>query len=429
MAKPPNIVVLTSHDSGRHFGCYGAGVETPNIDALAADGVRCTAMFAVAPICTPSRGALLTGQCPQRSGLMGLAGGPWMWEMRDPAAHLSHVARAAGYATHLFGHQHETDDVARLGFDALHTYLSPHDRDPANRAPAVARSFADFCSGRERSRPFYAQMGFFETHTPWAFGGAVADDPARVRVPTFANRDDDATRRQVAALQGAARQLDEAVGIVTAALRESGFEDDTLVLFNTDHGPELPRGKWTLLDGGLGIAFIVRWPAGGVRGGRTSDWLLSNADFVPTLAELTGLPTSHPLDGRSFAPALRGEAGAMPARDEVHALYVDVPQYAVRTRRYKLVRTFRGTRQEPPSVDDADRPRLVPAAQLFDLAHDPLELHDVAADSAYRETLTDMDGRLWRWLEAVGDPILRGPVPTPFYERAIGDYHRWRTSR
>jgi len=416
----PNILVITAHDSGAHYGCYGAGVATPAIDALAGDGVRCTRMFAVAPICSPSRGSLLTGQCPQRHGMMGLAGGPWAWELTDPQRHLSHVARRNGYGTHLFGHQHDTDYVERLGFDQLHQYLSPHNRDPQINAPNIARAFAEFVATRDAGKPFYAQMGFFESHTPWNFGGAVPTDGP---VPEWCQQDDDATRKRVAALNGAMRRVDDAVAIVTNALRTAGIERDTLVLVNTDHGPELPRGKWTMLDGGLRIGFVVRYPAGGITGGRTCELLLSNADFLPTLAELTGLHVDHAMDGVSVAATWRGGSAGSSVRDETHHISVD-SEYAVRTDRFKLIRRFRGERIE--GLDATGRPNLIPAARLFDLVADPLELNNVIDDPAYAKAYGEMHDRLWRHLEAVGDPILRGAVATPFYEKSIRAYHTWR---
>jgi N-sulfoglucosamine sulfohydrolase len=416
----PNILVITSHDSGRHYGCYGAGVSTPNIDALAADGVRCSQMFSVAPICSPSRGSLLTGQWPQTHGMMGLAGGPWAWELFDYQRHLSHVARNVGYSTHLFGHQHDTDYVERLGFDRLYQYLSPHNRDYNINAPNIARAFADFAKTRDTSRPFYAQMGFFETHTPWDFGHATPVDG--VPVPDWCQQNDAETRQRVAALSGAMKRVDEAVGICMAAIREAGIDRDTLVLVNTDHGAELPRGKWTMLDGGLGIGFMIRYPAGGVSGGRVCDQLLSNVDFLPTLVELIGLPVKHGMDGKSFAPALRGEPQPI-VRGETHHISVD-SEYAMRTGRYKLIRRFRGERIA--GLDPTGRPNLIPAVRLFDLERDPLELNNVAYDPAYTAVSEDLHNCLWRHLESVHDPILRGAVTTPFWHKAIKDYHAWR---
>ena len=111
------------------------------------------------------------------------------------------------------------------------------------------------------------------------------------------------------------------------------------------------------------------------------------------------------------------------AREAVHALWVDM-DYAVRTERYKLVRRFRGERVASRAVQADGRPVLEPAVKLFDLAADAMELYDVADEPAYADIRADMERRLWWWLESVDDPILRGPVPTPFYRAAIDDFRR-----
>lgn len=410
MTNTPNIVVVTTHDSGRHFGCYGVEtVQTPAIDALADDGVLFTQMFATSSICSPSRGSLMTGQYPQRNGLTGLAGGCWNWELTDPKRHLSHVLRDAGYRTGLFGFQHETANIPSLGFDR-HEHGTPSTDGKKADAVGVAQAFAQFLQDDDGAKPFYAQIGFFETHTPYDRGGATPDDPEKVTVPAYAREDTEELRAHVAALHGAVRVVDQAVRITTDALRQSGREDDTLLLFNTDHGVELPRAKWTMFDAGLGIAFIMRWPGAGITGGKKCKWLLNNTDFLPTLAELTGLPVAHQLDGVSFAAALPpGETPAEGPRDTVYALFVNAEIYAARSRDYKLIRNFREGH--------------TPAAQLFDLARDPLELEDLAQDPAHAEILADINERFWRWLKQVEDPILQGPVPTPYYHRAMADYH------
>ena len=120
MSSRPNIVIVTTHDSGKHFGCYGAGgVNTPNIDAFAAGGVRFDGMFSPSSMCTPSRGSLLTGQWPERNGLLGLSGPNWRYELADRSVHLSSVLRDNGYRTALYGFQHEAIDNGDLGFDTV----------------------------------------------------------------------------------------------------------------------------------------------------------------------------------------------------------------------------------------------------------------------------------------------------------------------
>lgn len=435
MQYRPNILVFITHDSGQHFGCYGAPtIRTPAIDALAADGVRLTRMFATSPICSPSRGSFFTGQYPQRNGLMGLADGCYNWAFTDPQRHLSHVLRQAHYRTHLFCHQHEAADAHTLGFDEVAQCSAPSGEP---NAVQVAERVADFLRNRRNSsQPFYAQVGVLQTHTPFGRGGVEPDSERGVWIPPWAIQqpwlrefsrlsgqpvnwtDLDSLRSYIAQLQGAVHHVDKAVAILTDALRSTGLEHDTLFVFTTDHGVELPRAKWTVFDPGLAIAFILRWPAGGLTGGRICDHLLSNVDFVPTLAQLLDLSIEHTLDGISFARALR-EPHSTPPREAIFALFVNSQLYGVRTSRYKLVRNFQEG-YEP------GRPELRRPAWLFDLERDPLELHDLSTDPHYAAALDEMNERFWRHLEAVNDPILHGPVPTPYYLTAIRDYHLWK---
>jgi len=182
---PPNVLLITSHDTGRHLGCYGvSSVHTPHLDRLAGEGCRFTRYFAAATVCSPSRGAMMTGRYPQRNGMIGLCHLPWGWNLNPGEKHLSHRMHEAGYYTALFGHQHETRDIdAELCFDE-HGFH----RDPATGehlpCDQVAPAVGDFLAGRAGERqPFYLQVGFFETHQPYDFGGATADDEHGVVIP------------------------------------------------------------------------------------------------------------------------------------------------------------------------------------------------------------------------------------------------------
>lgn len=444
----PNILIITTHDSGRHVGCYGVPtVRTPHIDALAADGLLFENMFATAPICSPSRGSLLTGLYPQTNGLLGIAGGRWKWEFVDYRRHLSWILRQAGYRTTMIGLQHETEYIDRLGFEELSGHGVDAGRKGRSMLPGwpvggrglsaveVADRAALFLRGvGGESRPFFAQVGFFETHTPYAYAGCEPDDALGVWTPPYALRtgvhawakdvnrcvnDPAFARRHLAALQGSMRMVDDAVGRIMNALRESGREDNTLVLFNTDHGVELPGAKWTLYDPGLGIAFILRWPAGGVRGPRRCPWLLSNVDFLPTLLEILDVDAAHRIEGKSFAAALRPPGDARqtrPPREQIHACWVDGLNFMVRTERYKLIRNLF------PDTDSTGHRQ--PPHELYDLAIDPLERVDVAGEPAYAAVLREMGARLDRWLESVDDPALAGAIEATDLTEAVAVYRR-----
>ncbi len=429
----PNVLIITTHDSGRHFGCYGVDTgHSPAIDSLAADGIRFTRYFSASPVCSASRAAMLTGRYPQSNGLMLLSSPPWSWELNSDERHLSQLLRDEGYYTVLFGLQHETENPDRLGFRARHRECHRDMRfaaDAACTATDIAGDVAHFLRSDAASRaPFYAQVGFYETHTPYDFGGAVPDDEKGVYVPPYLVRNEAATE-EFAGLQGSVHRADEAVGIIQSALSEADLERDTLVVFTSDHGIETHRSKWFVYDRGLEIPLIVRWPNGGIQGGRDCDWLLSNVDFLPTLLELLGVPVPGNVQGVSFAAAF-GPSGAAESgpRRKIFAMMQAFHQYpdmrCVRTTRHKLVRSFTPDRAytTPVDLERPSRPWKRPVVELFDLERDPLEVDNVAQRPEYAEVYRDLSNRLWGWLEAVDDPILKGPVPSPYYHEAIAEY-------
>lgn len=428
MRNQPNIVIISTHDSGRHFGCYGVPTaQTPAIDRLAAEGVKFNRMFAACPICSPSRGALLSGQYPLTNGLVGLAGGKWNWELTDYSVHLSHRLRELGYHTAMFGLQHETTHIDRMGFEDASCHGVK--RDGQERpAPEVAEDFCRFLASNKRERPFYAQIGFFETHTPYTFADCPPENQEGAWIPPYAQAHDwapwpvilkrfgddpDAARNHIAELQGALRQTDRAVDRILHALRDRELEDDTLVLFTSDHGPELPGAKWTMYDAGLGIAFIMRWPGGGVEGGRECDWLLGNVDFLPTLFDLIGINAPEDLEGRSFADACRGREEAEPSRQIVFSNWVDGLNFSARTERYKLIRNL---------VPLDSTGRECPRHELYDLDLDPLELTNVAAEPAYGEVRARLKKQLDQWLTDMNDPTARAELTITDHESMIAEY-------
>ncbi|MCA1808406.1 MAG: sulfatase-like hydrolase/transferase, partial [Lentisphaerae bacterium] len=276
--KRPNVIIVSTHDSGRHFGCYGVEtVQTPNIDRFASEAILFEQMFAASPYCTPSRGALLTGRYPQANGLIGLTGERCKhpWELNDYHQHLSQLMQDCGYDTAMFGLQHETQFIERLGFDstAFHGTGTYGKGDERSALQVAADAAAFLKTHKDGETPFYLQIGFFETHTPYDFGGCTPDDSGGVWIPPYtrshdwspwnkilakyyADPADRTPRHHIAAFQGALRQVDQAFGIILNALEQASLAENTLVLFTTDHGPEFPGAKWKLHGAGLGIAFV-----------------------------------------------------------------------------------------------------------------------------------------------------------------------------
>src|SRR3954451_25069130 len=215
LLKRPNIVYLHSHDTGRHIQPYGHQVPTPNIQRLADQGVLFRQAFSAAPVCSPSRSALLTGE---HHGLLGLAHRGF--QLAHPEHHLVHTLREAGYATTLIGEQHVSADPHEVGYDRVVEIDSSHAR---HVAPAAATFL------REAATPFFLSVGFFETHRDYFEPTSVRD--ALYSLPPAHLPDTPETRRDTAAYKDSARSLDQGVGTVFDAIED---HENTLVILTTD---------------------------------------------------------------------------------------------------------------------------------------------------------------------------------------------------
>ncbi|MFO8007436.1 MAG: sulfatase-like hydrolase/transferase, partial [Candidatus Brocadiia bacterium] len=243
MAAQPNVILITWHDAGDWFGCYGnQHVHTPNADRLAREGCLFENCFSACSICSPSRAAMLTGRHCQDNGVMFLANGPGDNRLHPRERHLARILGEAGYRTALFGVQHEcghehVDEILRVDEKFV--------TDPWPPAPVVADHLCRWIEQRAGSDgPFYAQAGLFEAHVPFDFHGCEPDTEHGVHVPPYM-ADTELTRETVAGLQGMLRRGDEAIGRVLDTLDDAGLAENTLVAMCVDHGVQLPRAKTT----------------------------------------------------------------------------------------------------------------------------------------------------------------------------------------
>lgn len=235
--------------------------------------------------------------------------------------------------------------------------------------------------------------------------------------------DNDAARQEMAAFQGNLRKMDAAVGQILRSLDDAGLAEQTIVIYTTDHGLALPRAKATLHEAGMEISLLVRQP-GRIEAASTCDALLSNVDFTPTVLEMCGIDRPDNLDGRSFAGAFAGEPVGREAVFAEFGGHGAAEFRAVRTDRHRLIRSFQNGREFKAPVDLARREqgRNLPFVRLYDLEADPQEFHDLAEDLGCAEIRADLDGRLRAWMADVGDPLLEGPIATPYYRSAMADF-------
>lgn len=415
MRESPNILLINSHDSGRFFGCYGVETcRTPHLDALAAEGVLLEQFTAVSPICTPSRGSMMTGRWPQRNGLIGLEHHGFRFHPGE--RHAAALLREAGYATTLFHFQHVAprEDSQALGYEEFlcrsRDEEFPSYPDMAIPAPEVGEAFAHWITAREDKRPFFAQVNFNETHTPFEFGGVQMDRERGVTVPPWIEPDA-AAEAHFAHLQGAVAVLDKGIGLVLEGLEKAGLTGNTVVVFATDHGLEGRRDKWTCYESGLGIACVLRGP--GLRQGVRVPQPLSNVDLLPTLFDLAGVPIPGNFDGQSFASLLRTSSDSVGAAHEeerpVFGIYHNTGTRSIRLGRWKLIRNLAAEpyQETPPVTMEGRRPAQArPPVELYNLESDPHELKNLVRENpAEVRRLSDLLGK---WMRETGDPACIG---------------------
>ena len=449
-----NIVHLNTHDTGRWLGCYGFGVATPRIDALAREGVLFRNARSAAPTCSASRSALLTGLWPHQpgNGMLGLAH-VGDWRLGDPSRHLAATLRAAGFDTALAGFQHEAawaaeapDGPRSLGYDHLlnHPHLERGHDDATTDEAAVA-----FLSHPARGdKPFLLSVGYIETHrtTPSqnlfappdrlpehglpADPDAPRPDADRLTAPGGLP-DAPAIRRDWAAFRDGAAVLDARVGRVLDAIDAAGLRDTTLVILTTDHGPAFPEMKGSCREAGLGVALLMRGP--GLPAGRIAEPMVSHLDVRPTLAALLGHEPADDWTGTSLLLMVRGEAGE--AIDAVHPHLFGAhndhattsdPQRSVRDARFHLIHRFDRAGGPPRSAAwhcDGGRSKAFyeraghepPAAefQLYDLWLDPHERRNLAEDPTHGGVKHRLAGELGDWMRHTADPLASGGLPGP----------------
>ncbi len=422
----PNIVFIDCHDLGRHLGVYGRDtVPSPHLDILAERGICFERSFCTAPQCSPSRAGLFTGRYAHANGMFGLAHEPFNWSLNPHEIHLARRFQNAGYRTALIGVQHVTSHdesaVRRLGFD--HVQLETD----ALEIPGQIRTYLS--DGGQS--PFFLNIGFMIPHRDPVghYHQAPPDNSLGVSVPGYLPDSDD-VRDEFVQLQGVIRQLDDAVGGIWSVLDELGLLDDTWIIFTTDHGLAMPRAKCTLFDPGIETALIMYAPGLGLTGGTRYPQLISNVDIVPTIIEMLDLSQPENLHGRSFAPLLRNES-YQPRREifaekTFHTAYE--PQRAVRTERFKLIWnaeagiiTVPGDVRQSPAyprmLDELTTER--PVFEFYDLEQDPVELENRIQGLEYAREAEALRQVLLDWMQDTGDPLLKGPISSPFYDQSL----------
>lgn len=419
-----NIVVVTGHDFGRALGCYGKeSVVSPEIDAWAAESVICDNAYAAAPTCSPSRAAMHTGLYPHSTGLLGFPHDGW--RLNTETKHVAQMLREAGYLTVLAGFQHlaPPGSESRLGFEVVLP-------DSSGDGRLVTDAVVEYVRAYRGNRPLYLEIGFHDAHTHWmhypesGFGG---EERSRgVEIPGYLPDTPD-VESYLAGHQYGVRQLDSHVGRVIGVLKETGLDEHTWTILAADHGIPVTRAKATLYDAGLEIALIMRCPSLGLSGGRRTDAFISNVDLVPTMLDGIGLVAPSRLDGMSFLESLTGSGGLGRTAIFAEQTFCDdyAPMRCIRTSSHKLIYNVESgcsiSYDRDARVNPAHRTIQMaylspkPNFELYDLVNDPNELANVYGSADTELVADELKQQLRALMERTHDPILSGPIASPFY--------------
>jgi arylsulfatase A-like enzyme len=399
-ANRPNIVFILADDLGYADVGFNGGkeIKTPNLDRLAAAGARLE-QFYVQPVCSPTRAALMTGRYPMRHGLQVGVVRPWaQYGLPLDERTLPQALKEAGYATAItgkwhLGHFQPEYLPTRRGFDFQYGHYNGaldyftherdgghdwHRNDRANHDKGysthlLAREAVRFIndSGRASQKPFFLYVPFNAVHSPHQVPEKYLAAYAHLKEP----------RRTYAGMLAA---MDEGIGQILAALDEKGLRKNTLVIFSSDNGGPAPgrvtdngplrAGKGTLYEGGVRVAACVAWE-GQIKAGSVVNAPLHIVDWYPTLLKLAGanLKQKLPLDGLDAWGAL-AQGKASP---HAEILLNATPRTgALRVGDWKLVLNGKVDAGEG---DGAQETLVSTSVELFNLAHDPYEKHNLAA--------------------------------------------------
>jgi arylsulfatase A-like enzyme len=436
-AKPsrPNILLVLSDDhSYPHVGCYGnADIKTPNLDRFAAEGLRCDRAYVACPQCVPSRAAIMTGRSPVAIDMTRFSA-----PLPRDVITYPEILRQRGYFTGVAGRTYHLDGSTRAPetkavfekYD-LQTFEDRLDYvKTASKREEMLAQYREFLDAAPEGKPFFLQLCFNDPHRPLD-ENAIAEphDPAKLKLPAH-YPDTPAVRADFARYYDEISRFDGDFGTVMAELDRRGLKQNTIVAFIGDNGSAQLRGKGTLLEFGVHVPLLIRWP-GVLKPDRSTDELISAEDLAPTFLEAAGAAVPKQMTGRSFVRLLRGEPfegrecvfserGAHGSGLPINSAVFDLGRCVV-TKRYKLIYNalwqipyapvdFGGQAfwKELEEMNAAGKlsPQFAkiyfsptrPMFELYDLQSDPSEFNNLAGKPEMADVERHLKGLLQEWM-------------------------------
>ena len=372
-SKPNILFAITDDWSWPHAGIAGVEeISTPAFDRVAREGVLFKNCYVSAPSCTPSRGAILTGQYHWR-----LEEGGNLWSILPAKFHVyPDLLEEHGYHVGYTGKGWGPGDIESAGRTrnpAGPSYNQKQTQPPFEHMSSVdyAANFAAFLTEKRNDEPFCFWYGGFEPHRryEYAMGIEVGKNPQHVEVPAIFP-DAEPVRNDILDYYVEIEYFDAHLGKMLQLLEERGELDNTLVVVTSDNGMPFPRAKANLYEWGTHMPLAIRW-ADAAKGGRVVDDFVSQTDFAPTFLEAAGIPPCNDMTGASLLPILLSSSEGQVEENRDHVLVgrerhawvrkggVGYPCRAIRTKDYLYIRNYKPDRWpagDPTNGVDNDPP-------------------------------------------------------------------------
>ena len=428
MSNSPNILLILADDHGYGDLCVhtGPSIQTPNLDRIAAGGMRFTRFYANSSVCSPSRASLMTGRFPDRVGVPGVirthAQNNWGY-FRQDAVTLPSMLKQKDYDTALIGKWHlglETENhPCRRGFDYFHGFLGDmmddyythlrHDNNymrrdfdtivPRGHATELFTEWSvEFLRAQERSSsPFFLYLAYNAPHTPIQPPDAWV---ARVR-----EREPDISPQRAKYI-ALVEHMDAGIGRVLDTLEETGQLSNTLVIYTSDNGGDMKVGahngqlrgqKGDMYEGGIRVPACAMWP-GHIPEGHVTEQVAMLMDVFPTACEVAGVPLTHEIEGRSIWPTLQGEKQ-------------DFSERVLYWLRREGNQRFLGQCQRAVRLGDIKL--------LHNSPFEPLELYNLAADSLETTNVAQTEAELFREMSGLFQAEIQKAGSVPWQRGAL----------
>ena len=429
----PNIIVLIADDvSWNDVSCYGSTfAETPNIDKLAAGGMKFNNAILTASSCSPSRISIMTGRYPHKTGAAELHTEP-----KIDFGSLASRLKDYGYYTGQAG-KWRMGELLRKGFDRIYDNGKQNGDGGENVWVPSLRE-------RDQDKPFFFWLASYDAHRPWGpneFSGTL--DPENIKVPATLV-DNDSTRSDLSRYFTEIKRFDFHVGEVVRELKRQGVYDNTVIMVMADNGRPFPRDKTRMYDSGMKTPFIVHWSET-IKKGKVSNSLLSSVDIAPTVLEIFSVPPPNSFQGKSFMKVLEDSKKQVRkyAFSEHNWHDYEAHERMARIKDFIYILNSRPQFSNPGPADAVTSPSframaaenekhtLTPAQydvflaprpgeELFYCKDHSLQLENLVGNKEYTSVYKELKGVLGKWMVQTGDNVPEDQTKD-WYDRDTGE--------